>query len=88
MNPRTVALARRILTGIDYVASFVCFLGIVAFVGGAGMIAAYTAARESFKGVLEMAENHKARYLLIAVVVCFLWCWIRWREISKPRGPR
>ncbi len=91
MNPgdsRTLTLARRILTGIDYVASFVCFLGIVAFVGGAGMIAAYTAARESFKGVLEMAENHKARYVLIAFVVCSLWCWARWRKLNKSRGPR
>jgi hypothetical protein len=88
MNPRTVTLARRILTGIDYVASFVCFLGIVAIVGGAGMIAVYTAARESFKAVLEMAENHKTRYFLIALVVCFLWCWARWRELNKPSGPR
>ena len=83
-----MTLARRILTGIDYVASFVCFLGIVALLGGAGMIALYTAARESFKVVLEMAENHKARYVLIALVVCFLWCWARWRELNKGRGPR
>ena len=73
---------------MDNVASFVCFLGIVALVGGAGMIALYTAARESFKWVLEMAENHKARYVLITLVVCSLWCWARWREISKLRGPR
>ena len=91
MNPRdsqTVTLARRILTGIDYVAGFVCFLGIVAFVGAVGMIALYTAPRESFKGVLEMAENHKDRYVLIALVVCFLWCWARWRQLNKPQGPR
>lgn len=87
-DPPRVTLARRILAGIDNVASFVCFLGIVAFVGGAGMIALYTAARESFKGVLEMAEDHKARYVLIVLVVCFLWCLARWRELSKPRGPR
>jgi hypothetical protein len=83
-----VTAARRILTGIDYVAGFVCFLGIVALVGGAGMIAAYTAARESFKGVLEMAENYWGRYVLITLLVCSLWCWTRWREISQPRGPR
>ena len=77
MNPRTVTLARRILTGIDYAASFVCFLGIVAFVGGAGLIALYTAALQSFKWVLEMAENHKARYVLMALLVCSLWCWAR-----------
>ena len=88
MSPRTVTLARRILTGIDYFASFVCFLGIVAFVGGAGMIALYTAARESFKWVLEMAENHRGRYVLITLLVCSLWCCARWREISKHRGSR
>ena len=91
MNPydsRTVTLARRILTGIDYVASFVCFLGIVALVGGAGMIALYTAARESFNAVLKMAENHNERYVLIALVVCFLWCWARLRQLNKPQGPR
>ena len=91
MNPgdrRTVTLAKRILSGMDNVASFVCFLGIVALVTGVGMIALYTAARESFKGVLEMAENHKDRYVLIALVVCFLWCWARWRQLNKPQGPR
>jgi len=73
---------------MDNVASFVCFLGIVALVGGAGMIALYTAVRESFKGILEMAANHRDRYVLIAFVVCSLWCWARWTELSKPRGPR
>ena len=87
-DPRTVTLAERILRGMDNVASFICFLGIVALVGGAGMIALYTAARESFKGVLEMAENHRYRYVLITLLVCSLWCWARWRVSSKPRGPR
>ena len=73
---------------MDNVASFVCFLGIVALVGWVGMIALYTAARESFKGVLEIAENYKARYVLITLLVCSLWCWARWREISKPRRPQ
>jgi len=54
---------------MDNVATFVCFLGIVGLVGGAGMIALYTAVRESFKGVLEMAENHKERYVLITLLV-------------------
>ena len=40
---------------MDNLASFVCFLGIVALGTGVGMIALYTAARESFKGVLKMA---------------------------------
>jgi len=73
---------------MDNVASFVCFLGIVALVGGAGTIALYTAARESFKGVLEMAENHWGRYVLITLLVCSLWCWARWTELNKTRGPR
>jgi hypothetical protein len=73
---------------MDNVASFVCFLGIVALVTWVGMIALYTAARESFKGVLEMAENHRGRYVLITLLVCSLWCCARWREISKHRGSR
>jgi hypothetical protein len=73
---------------MDNLASFVCFLGIVALGTGVGMIALYTAARESFKGVLKMAENHRGRYVLITLFVCSLWCWARWREISKHRGSR
>jgi hypothetical protein len=84
MNPQTETLATRVLRGMDNFASFLCFLGLVALVGGAGMIAAYTAARESFKRVFEMAENHKARSVLIALLVCSLWCWTRWRVLNTP----
>ena len=77
MNPQTETLATRILRGRDNFASFLCFLGLVALFGAAGMIAAYTAAREAFKMAGEMAENHKARYVLMALLVCSLWCWAR-----------
>jgi len=70
-------LATRILRGVDNFASFACFIGLVALVGGTGMIAAYTAARESFKRVFDMAEHHTARYVLIALLVGSLWCWAR-----------
>jgi hypothetical protein len=81
-----VKFLRVLVRVIDYAAIGVAFIAFATAIGAAVMIGLYNAAKFLFHGIADGWSNGSDRWLLIAVAVSAVWCWIRWDALNKPGG--
>jgi hypothetical protein len=73
-------LLRIVLLAMDYSSMFVAFLALICLCG----LAAFAAVREVGKEVSGIWRNDRSTAYI--VVISAIWCFVRWKALTKP-GP-